>query len=54
MIKIIPHAGESIQSAVKRFEKLVKRCGILRELREREYYRKPSEKRRKKKKYAPK
>jgi ribosomal protein S21 len=44
MIKIVLRAGETIQSAVKRFSRLIKSCGLLRELKEREYYRKPSEK----------
>ena len=52
MIKIILHAGESIQSAVKRFSRLIKSCGLLRELKKREYYRKPSEKIRTKKNKA--
>jgi len=52
MIKIALRAGESIQSAVKRFNRLIKSSGLLRELKDREYYRKPSEKTRTKKNKA--
>jgi len=41
--------GESFEYLMKRFRKYVDDSGILRELRKREYYIKPSEKRRKQK-----
>ena len=34
---------ESIQEAVRRFRKLVERSGVKKEMRQREYYVKPSE-----------
>jgi small subunit ribosomal protein S21 len=34
---------ESIQEAVRRFRKLVERCGLKKEMRRRQYYEKPSE-----------
>jgi small subunit ribosomal protein S21 len=40
--------GESFESALRRFKKKVEREGILREVRDRKHYEKPSEKRRKK------
>lgn len=40
--------GESFESALRRFKKKIEREGILREVRDRKHYEKPSEKRRKK------
>lgn len=37
--------GESFEGALKRFKKLVEKAGILTELRKREFYEKPSQKR---------
>ncbi|GBD39239.1 MAG: hypothetical protein KatS3mg078_0869 [Deltaproteobacteria bacterium] len=45
---IIVGNNESIDSALKRFKKQVEKGGILSELRKREFYEKPSEKRKKK------
>lgn len=40
--------GESFESALRRFKKQIEKAGILSELRKREYYEKPSVKRKKK------
>lgn len=40
--------GEHFESALKRFKKIVEKAGILTELRKREYYEKPSVKRKRK------
>jgi len=39
---------ESFESALRRFKKQIEQEGILRELRDRKHYEKPSEKKRKK------
>ena len=43
MVKLNVRDRESIQEAVRRFRKLVERSGIKKEMRRREYYEKPSE-----------
>ena len=48
MVKLIVRDKESIQEAVRRFRKLVERSGIKKEMRRREYYEKPSVKRKRK------
>jgi small subunit ribosomal protein S21 len=40
--------GESFENALKRFKKQCEKAGILSEIRKREYYEKPSVKRKKK------
>ena len=40
--------GESFESALRRFKKKIEREGILREIKDRKHYEKPSEKKRKK------
>jgi small subunit ribosomal protein S21 len=49
---MIPEArvkdGEKIENALRRFRKMVDRAGIMQELRKREYYEKPSIKRKRK------
>jgi len=40
---------ESIDSLIKRFNRMVEKEGIIREYKKREFYEKPSEKRRKRK-----
>ncbi len=40
--------GESFESALRRFKKKIEREGILREVRDRKHYEKPSERKRKK------
>lgn len=46
MIQVTVHPGESIDSALKRFNQKVQGSGVLRELKEHAHYEKPSEKRR--------
>ena len=41
-IKLTLRKNEKIDSAVRRFRKLVDRAGVTRELRNRKYYEKPS------------
>ena len=48
MPEIEVRKGESFESALRRFKRKIEREGILRELRNRKHYEKPSEKRRKK------
>lgn len=43
MAKVILKEGESLDEALRRFKREVLREGILRELRRREFYEKPSE-----------
>ena len=45
---IILKDGESFESALRRFKKQCEKSGILTELRKREYYEKPSLKRKRK------
>lgn len=40
--------GESFEGSLRRFKKIVEKAGILTELRKREYYEKPSVKRKRK------
>ena len=40
--------GESFESALRRFKRKMEQEGILREIRDRSYYEKPSKKRRRK------
>lgn len=40
--------GESFEGALKRFKKIVEKSGLMTELRKREYYEKPSQKRKRK------
>lgn len=46
--------GESFEQALRRFKKQCEKAGILSELRKREYYEKPSIKRKKKQEAAQK
>jgi small subunit ribosomal protein S21 len=41
--------NESLDSALKRFKKVIQQTGILKEAREHEHYEKPSDKKRKRK-----
>lgn len=43
---VYPRRNENIERVIKRFNKKVKKLGILDEYREKQRYRKPSEKRR--------
>ena len=47
MASVFARAGEDIESLIKRFSAQVEKEGILTELREREYYVSPSEKKHK-------
>ena len=50
MTKIKVRNGESLEQALRRFNREVIRAGILQEIRDRERYRKPSELKREKQK----
>ena len=52
MIEVKVKRNESIERALSRFKKKVKESGFLFELKERQYYTKPSEERREKKNRA--
>ena len=52
--QVMVRDGDSIEKALKIFKKQVEKAGILGELRKREFYDKPSVKRKKKKKAAQK
>ena len=45
MVKTIVHENESIDDALRRFKRSVSRSGTLQEYRKREFYEKPSVKR---------
>jgi len=51
-LKIKPRKNENIERVIKRFNKKVKKLGIIDEVKDRRRYTKPSEKRRKAKKRA--
>lgn len=48
MAKVVADGNESFESLLKRFNKQVQHHGILSEIRHREYYEKPSAKRKRK------
>jgi len=50
--KIKPRKNENIERVIKRFNKKVKKMGIIDEVKERRHYIKPSERKRKAKKRA--
>ncbi len=50
MTKIKVRNGESLEQALRRFNREVLRAGILQEVRDREHYKKPSELKRQKNK----
>ena len=50
MTKIKVRHGESLDQALRRFNKEVQRSGVLEEARDRKYYQKPSELKRQKNK----
>ena len=52
MIKVTIRQGQSVKKALKIFKKKVKESGMMLELRERSFYRKPSDIKREKKKKA--
>ena len=43
VVKVIVRDKETIQEAVRRFGKMVMRCGRKKEMRRRKYYEKPSD-----------
>lgn len=45
MVKIIPRRNESIHATLRRFRKLLEKEGIVREMKRKAYYEKPSEER---------
>lgn len=45
MVKILIKDGEVIEKALRRFKRKVEQAGILKEIKKREYYLKPSIKR---------
>jgi len=51
-VDIVVYPGEDIEKAIKRFSKAVKKSGILEEVRERRFFEKPSDKKRRKLKEA--
>lgn len=50
MPKIEIRKGESFEGALRRFKRQIEKEGILKEIRERKHYEKPSEKKRRKSK----
>lgn len=54
MAKVIRRKDEGVEELIRRFKKKVANEGILTELRKREYYLSPSEKRKEKSKQAQK
>ncbi len=46
MIVVKVEEGETIDRALKRFKRRIEKSGIMREVRERQFYKKPSEERR--------
>ena len=46
MLVVKVKEGENIDKALKRFKKKFEKAGILKEIRERQFYKKPSERRR--------
>jgi len=48
MSEVEIRTGESFEAALRRFKKKIEQEGILRELRDRKHYEKPSERKRKK------
>ena len=48
MSEIEVKKDESFESALRRFKKKIEQDGVLREVRDRKYYEKPSERKRKK------
>ncbi len=52
MLGVVVGENESIDNALKRFKKLIEREGLISELKRREFYEKPSEKRKRREKAA--
>ncbi len=54
MAKVVVREGESFERALKRFKKKVEAAGILKEVRRREHYLKPSIRKKEKQRAAEK
>ena len=54
MAKVVLREDETLDSALRRFKRLCDKAGIMQELRKREYYEKPSVKRKRKSEAARK
>ena len=54
MAVVVIQDGENFEKALKRFKKLCEKEGILTEMKRREYYEKPSQKRKRKQRAARK
>lgn len=54
MSKTVVRKNESLEDALRRFKRTVSKSGTIQEVRKREYYDKPSEKRKKKSEAARK
>ena len=52
MVEVIVREGEPLERALRRFKKKWERAGILREVRQKSYYVKPSDKKRAERKKA--
>ena len=52
MPKVDVRANEPIEKALRRFKRKLEREGVLRQLRDRKHYEKPSERKRRKKREA--
>lgn len=50
MVKVVARPGESVERLIQRFKRICNKEGILKELKRRQYYEKPSERRRRKSK----
>lgn len=48
MVEVRVEENEPIESALKRFKKMVQNSGLISEMKKREFYEKPSERRKKK------
>ena len=49
-LQVFVREGEDINKALRKLKKKIERAGIMKEIRDRQYFQKPSEKRRKAKK----
>jgi len=54
VVLVIVEEGESFEKAFKRFKRLVEKEGILTEVRRKQFYEKPSEKRKRRERQARK
>lgn len=54
MVRTVVYDGERIESALKRFRKACEKEGVLKDIRRHEFYEKPSEREKRKRRYQPK